>query len=885
MIDGRHDSEPEESTHADTRLSNPIDIGPYHVLSIIGAGGMGRVFRARDSKLNRDVALKLISTEFANDSDRLARFAREAQVLASLNHPNIGAIYGLEESDGRQALVLELVEGPTLATRIADGPIPGADALSIARQIADALHAAHSKGIIHRDLKPANIKVTQQGIVKVLDFGLAKTAAPDFDGVTIVDPPTVVGATRVGAVLGTAPYMSPEQARGLPVDARTDIWAFGCVLFEMLAGRAAFAGHSAADSMAKILEREPDWAALPKSLPTAVRDLMRQCLQKNVDTRLGSIAKAREVIDQVLAPKGITLSRWTWIGVGLAAVVLSSAGFYAWRNAGRNPVGSPSEWTQITRLDSATQPALSPDGRMLAFLRGPSTFNGPAQLYVKLLPDGEAVQMTRDDLPKMSPVFSPDGGRIAYTVVDGSSWDTWEVAAVRGDSHRWLRNASGLTWIAPNDLLYSEVKSGTHMGIVRSSEAREHVADLYFPPHIIDMAHRSYVSPDRSHILVVEMEEGGIFTGCRLMNADGSAGRIVGPEKARCTNAAWSPDGRWMYFTADAGDGFHLWRQRFPSGGPEQLTFGTMQEEEGLAVAADGRSVITSVGITQRSVWLHEPSGERQISLEGYAYFPLISSDGEKITYRVTNGVGTGQSPSELWVTELRSGRAQRLFPGQLVTSYDLSSDDRVVAAVREESGRSTVWLAWLDGREPPRPIPQTEGDNPRFASNGDIVFRVVEGKTAYMYRVKEDGTNRRRWFEVASSVFGTLSPDGEWLSSITPDNSSVSLFSDSGQIRVFSYSSSTRMRWTLDGKRPYLSEQYGQASAFGVGRTFVLPRAKDSVLPMIPPGGFKTEAEIAAAPGVESIPYGDVALASTPGVYAFSRITTTRNLYRLPLR
>jgi Tol biopolymer transport system component len=302
-------------------------------------------------------------------------------------------------------------------------------------------------------------------------------------------------------------------------------------------------------------------------------------------------------------------------------------------------------------------------------------------------------------------------------------------------------------------------------------------------------------------------------------------------------------------------------------------------------VGPDGRSLITSVGITQRSVWLHEPSGERQISLEGYAYFPFISADGQKVTFRVTSGVGTGQSPSELWVADVRSGRSQRLFPGQLISGYDLSKDDRVVAAVREESGRSTVWLAWLDGREAPRPIPQAEGDNPRFATGGVIVFRVADGKTAAMYRIKEDGTNRRRWFEVASSVFGTMSPDGEWLSSITADNATMSLFSDKAEVRVFPYSSSTRMRWTFDGKRPYLSAQYGQASAFGVGRTFVLPMAKDSVLPMIPPGGFKDEAEIAAMPGVESIPYGDVALASTPGVYAFSRITATRNLYRIPLR
>ena len=234
---------------------------------------MGEVFRARDSKLHRDVALKVLPSAFELDPDRLARFRREAQMLAALNHPHIAAIYGLEESNGRQALVLELVEGDTLAKRIEGGPLPLVEALTMARQIAEALQAAHDKGIIHRDLKPANIKVTPAGVVKVLDFGLAKTAASDLPLTNALASPAAAGETQVGAVLGTAAYMSPEQARGQDVDARTDIWAFGCVLFEMLAGRKAFAADATSDSIAKILEREPDWSVLPKSTPAKLQQL------------------------------------------------------------------------------------------------------------------------------------------------------------------------------------------------------------------------------------------------------------------------------------------------------------------------------------------------------------------------------------------------------------------------------------------------------------------------------------------------------------------------------------------------------------------------------------------------------------------------------------
>jgi serine/threonine protein kinase len=269
-------------------------LGPYEITGQIGAGGMGEVYRARDATLNRDVALKVLPELFAHDPDRLARFRREAQVLASLNHPRIAAIYGFEESSGVQALVLELVEGPTLADRLAQGPIPLDEALPIARQIAEALEAAHAQGIVHRDLKPANLKLRPDGTVKVLDFGLAKAMEPGVgsreSGVEkdLANSPTITtpGATRIGVIMGTAPYMSPEQARGHTTGAQADIWAFGVVLYEMLTGKQTFTGDTITDVLAGVVKIEPDWRALPEDTPPSIRLLLRHCLQKTLAARL-----------------------------------------------------------------------------------------------------------------------------------------------------------------------------------------------------------------------------------------------------------------------------------------------------------------------------------------------------------------------------------------------------------------------------------------------------------------------------------------------------------------------------------------------------------------------------------------------------------------------
>jgi eukaryotic-like serine/threonine-protein kinase len=275
-------------------------LGAYRILGLLGSGGMGDVYRARDTSLGRDVAIKVLSRGFALDRDRLRRFDREARLLAALNHPHIAAIYGLLDADGIRGLVLELVEGQTLAARVAAGPLPIVDALAVSRQIADALEAAHIKGIVHRDLKPDNVKITPDGMVKVLDFGLAKLSEPPLAGGELPTPLISISGTRDGLLIGTAPYMSPEQARGKPADTRADVWAFGCVLYEMLTGRRAFEGETVPDTIARVLEREPAWDALPQATPQRLRDLIRWCLKKDATERLGGVAAAREAIEACL---------------------------------------------------------------------------------------------------------------------------------------------------------------------------------------------------------------------------------------------------------------------------------------------------------------------------------------------------------------------------------------------------------------------------------------------------------------------------------------------------------------------------------------------------------------------------------------------------------
>ena len=319
-------------------LTPGTTLGPYSVTEKIGEGGMGEVYRARDTKLDRDVALKVLPQAFTDDPDRLARFEREAKVLASLNHPNIGHIYGLEEAEGQKALVLELVEGPTLAERIKQGPIPVDEALPIAKQIAEALEAAHEQGIIHRDLKPANVKVKDDGTVKVLDFGLAKALEGTPGSDPSESPTLTAAATQMGVIMGTAAYMAPEQAKGKVVDKRADIWAFGAVLYEMLTGQKPFVGDDVSDTLAMVLKFDPDWDALPINLHPRLRETLERCLEKEVRNRYHDVADARVDVERVLIdPSGLVVPpvvraplmfRAAWVAVAVLLTALTAGGLY-----------------------------------------------------------------------------------------------------------------------------------------------------------------------------------------------------------------------------------------------------------------------------------------------------------------------------------------------------------------------------------------------------------------------------------------------------------------------------------------------------------------------------------------------------------------------------
>src|SRR5262245_12178483 len=411
-------------SHFHVALAPGTRLGPYQVVSLLGEGGMGQVYRARDSKLKRDVAIKVLPETFVRDPDRLARFEREAEVLAALNPPNIAAVYGFEESPDANGIVLEFVDGPTIADRIARGPIPIDDVLPIARQIVEAMIAAHEQGIIHRDLKPANIKVTPDGKVKVLDFGLAKASDPHttVSGINVAELPTITSPanmTGIGMVLGTAAYMSPEQARGRAVDARADVWAFGAVVFEMLTGRRAFPGDDVTETIANIVKTEPDWSALPADTSVAVRALLRRCLQKDPERRLRHIADARFNLEDVetlalpaqrpSAPARVL----PWIVAVLA--VVGAVTWVLWQRPATEERAldfdiNPPAGAEFV-LGAGTSLAISPDGRAVAFV---AASHGIEKLWVRSLDSaGSAHELPGTDGADQ-PFWSPDSRSVGF---------------------------------------------------------------------------------------------------------------------------------------------------------------------------------------------------------------------------------------------------------------------------------------------------------------------------------------------------------------------------------------------------------------------------------------------------------------------------------------
>jgi serine/threonine protein kinase len=449
-------------------LSIGAKLGRYEIRSKLGEGGMGEVYRARDEKLNRDVAIKILTEAFAQDSDRLARFKREAQVLASLNHPNIASIYGLEELNGSMALAMELVEGPTLANRLAAGPIPLDETLIIARQMATALEAAHERGIIHRDIKPANVKVTEETTVKVLDFGLAKVFADETPESDLSHSPTLIKGTQAGMILGTAAYMSPEQAKGKVVDKRSDVWAFGCVLFEMLTGKQTFTGETLTDILASVVRAEPDWSALPAVTPEVIRRLLRRCLTKDPKQRLRDIGEARITIESFLggkseettelaASKGPLRGRNTllWVAGIALAFIASGAGMWLLRPAGSEIPLRKLE-LQIPALDLNHYDAysISPNGKSIAYVSN-------HRLWIRDLDRLEPREVPNTENAS-HPFWSPDSANVGY-VIGKKMWRVSSAGAGNTaitDLPDIFSGAGAASWRADGIIIFTTGDSG-----------------------------------------------------------------------------------------------------------------------------------------------------------------------------------------------------------------------------------------------------------------------------------------------------------------------------------------------------------------------------------------------------------------------------------------
>jgi eukaryotic-like serine/threonine-protein kinase len=872
-------------------------VGDYEVKSLLGSGGMGEVYRARDSRLGRDVAIKVLPSFFSADSDRLRRFEQEARVAAALNHPNILAVFQMGTYQGAPYLVSELLEGETLREQIKRGRMTIRKAIDHGVQLARGLAAAHEKGIVHRDLKPENLFVTKDGRLKILDFGLAKLMQPQCSAEH--STVTLIEGTQPGVVMGTVGYMSPEQVRGQTTDHRTDIFAFGAILYEMLAGKRAFQKPTSAETMSAILNEDPPGISqVTTNILPALQRVVHRCLEKNPEQRFQSPSDLAFALDALSdsggSPYPATAAktpagagkRWKVIvSAALAALALSVGGYFY---SHRTPAGSA--WVQLTNFaDSATSPALSPDGRMITFIRGPETFVTPGQIYVKLLPEGQPVALTHDNLPKMAPVFSPDGSRIAYTATDASfGWNTWVVPVLGGEPQEILPNAAALTWVNRQHVLFSEIKTGVHMVLVTAEESRAGQRDVYVPVKEAGMAHRSWLSPDGKWVLVSEMDSVG-WQPCRVLPFDGSSvGEMAGPKVARCTYAGWSPDGRWMYFSADAGNGFHIWRQPFPHGPPEQMTFGPT-EEEGITVEPDGRSLMTSAGIRQSSVWLHDARGDRQISSEGYATVPglgfagssmhsAFSRDGKRLFYLVRKeGSRTFQS-GELWIADLDSGRSEAVLTGVLLSNFDIAPDGKRVAySSLNAEGSLRVWIASLDGRTSPQQITSFEADYPSFGPTGTLFFRGREGDSDIEYGVEPNDTKPRR----ISANPGVLSPDGQWL--VTGNRELTAQPTQRGpKIHICDFCG---VGWEPGGK--YLYVRLRDVGAMGGGKVYVIALPARKSLPALPPSGIKSAEDFKGLNVVSVIDMTGVSIFApgpNPSIYAYSRMTVQRNLFRIPI-
>jgi Tol biopolymer transport system component len=791
----------------------------YRIVEKIGEGGMGEVYRAGDCKLARDVAIKVLPPALSGDPDRLARFQREAHVLASLNHPNIAAIYGLEEDEGRRFLVLELVEGPELAERLDQGPLPVEQALGIARQIAGALEAAHEQGVVHRDLKPANVKLTPDGKVKVLDFGLAKAleAGPGGENDPNLSPTITSAATRAGVIMGTAAYMSPEQARGSDVDKRGDIWSFGCVLLELLTGRNPFREATVSDTLASVLRSQPEWKELPGDAPPALRRLLRRCLDKDPRRRLRDIGEARIAIDEILsgatheddAPTSATIPparplRWGWITVAAVLLTATMTTFVV-----KSRIPSPGQ-AVIRRFEAIsgpfqykdeTAPALSPDGRKVLFVRD-------GLLWVRRLDQLEPQRLEGTE-GATKPAWSPDSEFIVFSAkgdlktipVGGGSTTTIAIGA--GD----IGAAGGIGWGADGRVVFSSGNGG----IAEVSERGGDFHEILAPEEEKESdLHQPAILPDGNIIFVAHRVPEGPDT--LVVFADGVRKDVLRIESQRLANPVYSPTGHIVFRRTRSKAG--LWAVPFSlarlevTGEPFLITPGGSLP----SVANDGTLLYVngaSSGLHQllwvdRDGVIGEAVGQPQTDVAAPALSPdgtrvaVMGRDGEigniwvydiarKTRTRLTFGNATDWDPTwtadgkqvVFWDGTTRAlsaksadgtGEMVRLVEQNLVDSGvpSISPDGKWMAFwAKPTAQEEDVWYMPLDGDGEPVPIvasPFVE-DNPRISPDGNFLLYVSEesGKRE-VYLTRFPSGDGKWQVSVEGGTFPIWSPAGDEL-------------------------------------------------------------------------------------------------------------------------
>jgi Tol biopolymer transport system component len=748
--------------------------GAYAIAEPIGVGGMGEVYRATDTNLKRDVAIKVLPAAFASDTERLARFQREAEVLASLNHSNIAHVYGLERSDGVTALAMELVDGPTLADRIAQRPIPVDEALGIALQIVGALEAAHTRGIVHRDLKPANVKLRPDGTVKVLDFGIARA----FETRAMSGPEnpslTTPAMTRAGVVLGTAAYMAPEQARGKAVDPRADIWAFGCVLYEMLTGQAAFAGEDVTVTLARVLERGADFTALPASVSAAIRRTLQLCLQKDPKKRIADIRDVRLALEGAFETPASEISasitdgkhsgRLPWVAAfavaALAAAVLAAPALRHWRET---PPAAPPE----TRLDIPTPAtddpnsfALSPDGRQIVFAAAGE--NG-AQLWLRPLAETLARPLAGTERGWL-PFWSPDGHAIGF-FADGAL-KRLDLNGGRPQTLAPATNGSGGTWNADGVILFAPTLTTPVMSIPATGGAVTAVTTLgttlgHSSPHFLpDGRQFLFYSPTAA-----DPAAAGIYLGTLDGGDPTHLGRADG-------DAAYLPSG-WLVFAR----GGTLLAQRLDLdervlvGEPVILADGVPvdpRNRNGLSVSATGLIAYRTGGGSQRQlVWVDRSGatlGTFGEPFSEYASTPNVSPNGRSVVW-----VRTVQGNRDLW--QIDGVRTSRLTFDAGRDDYPILSPDGTAVAFRSSRmGRGDIFRKLIGSAAEEELVvasdqsisPTSWSADGRYLmyvsvdpeSNGDLWVVPMQGDPTPAVFLKTP----------FRESYGVFSPDGHWV-------------------------------------------------------------------------------------------------------------------------